>query len=483
MGGLPEAWRVHTLASLLKILIADDQPAVCTALEVLFDLAGLATVTARTPADVLDLVAREDVGVVVQDMNFRRDATSGEEGVELMRAIRQLDPDVPILLMTAFTSLEMAVQLVKEGATDYIAKPWNDDKLVATVKNLLRMRELQQASTRLAAQARRARRDLSERFDLSGLVYASAAMHEVVGLAVRVAPADVPVMILGPNGSGKERIAAVVQANSRRADKPFVKVNAGGLPDELLEAELFGAEAGAFTGATKTRIGRFEDADGGTLFLDEIGNLSASGQMKLLRVLQTGEYQRLGSNVTRKTNVRILSATNADLRRMIAQGTFREDLYFRLNVIELVIPPLRDRPEDVLPLAEHILAAHAGGADASLSGEAAQALTDHDWPGNVRELENRVQRALLVRSGAKIKPEDLGLGASSARTSSAELPAAPRDASATSDGDERERAEIERVLVEARGVVSRAAALLGVSRQALYRRMERLGIELERRPR
>jgi DNA-binding NtrC family response regulator len=467
----------------LKVLVADDQPAVCTALEVLFDLAGMPTLVARTPEEVLELVTREDIGVVVQDMNFRRDATSGEDGVRLMRAIRQLDPEVPILLMTAFTSLEMAVQLVKEGASDYIAKPWNDDKLVATVRNLMRMRELSQHSARLSAQASRARRELAERFDLCGLVYTSAAMHEVVSLAVRVAGADAPVLILGPNGSGKERLAAIVRANSRRRDKPFVTVNAGGLPDQLLEAELFGAEAGAFTGATKTRVGRFEDADGGTLFLDEIGNLSLNGQMKLLRVLQTGEYQRLGSNVMRRSNVRVVSATNADLGRMIAQGTFREDLYFRLNVIELAIPPLRDRPDDIVPLAEHFLSAQPHeGPRPKLSAEATQAMLDHEWPGNVRELENRIQRALLVGRGAELSPEDLGLVATGRPTSPPATPAPAAAPPPLDADDQRERADLERALVDARGVVSKAAALLGVSRQALYRRMERLGIELERRP-
>src|SRR5262249_43498000 len=216
------------------------------------------------------------------------------------------------------------------------------------------------------------------------------AMHNVVALAVNVAASDAPVLIAGPNGSGKEKLAEIMQANSRRKARPFVKVNAGGLPDELLEAELFGAEAGAYTGATRQRIGRFETADGGTLFLDEIGNLSLSGQMKLLRVLQTGEFERLGSSVTRRADVRILSATNVDLHRAIAAGHFREDLYFRLNVIELYVPPLSERPDDVLPLSERFLTDHGG---AGLSPEAQAALLAHDWPGNVRELGNRIQRA------------------------------------------------------------------------------------------
>jgi DNA-binding NtrC family response regulator len=469
-----------------KILIVDDQPAVCAALELLFDLHGMPCLVARSPDEALRAITHDDVGVVVQDMNFTRDKTSGAEGIELMHRIRKLDPDVPIVLMTAFTSLEMAVRLVKEGANDYVAKPWDDDKLVATVKNLLRLRELSQENTRRKATAARARQELASRYDLAGLVYESAAMHEVVSLAVRVSAADVPVMILGPNGSGKERLAQIIQANSPRRAGPFVKVNAGGLPDQLLEAELFGAEAGAYTGATRARTGRFEEAHGGTLFLDEIGNLSPSGQMKLLRVLQTGEFQRLGSNVTRRADVRIVSATNANLPQMIAQGLFREDLYFRLNVIELLLPPLRKRPDDILPLAEHFLRLYAepGEDPLSLSPEARSALVGYDFPGNVRELENRMRRAILVRRGPVLGALDLGLPVAGAAEAapSGEPSAAPVDRSASEAGEARERAEIERALVDARGVVARAAAQLGMSRQALYRRMERLGIEMERRP-
>ncbi len=467
----------------LKVLVVDDQPAVCTALELLFDVHGLSSLVAHTPEEALRLIATEDVGVVVQDMNYRRDATSGDEGADLLRAIKRLDPDLPVLLMTAFTSLEAAVQLVKEGASDYIAKPWNDDKLVVSVRNLMRVRELAIDNRRLRAQGARARNDLGAAHELCGLVYASAAMHEAVTLAVKVARADVPVLITGPNGAGKDRIARIVQANSRRRDKPFLQVNAGGLPDELLEAELFGAEAGAFTGAKKLRVGRFEEASGGTLFLDEIGNLSATGQMKLLRVLQTGELQRLGSNVTRKTDVRILSATNANLAGAIVSGAFREDLYFRLNVIEIAVAPLRHRTEDIEPLAQHFLAQHRsteGNAALSLSDEARRALADHDWPGNVRELENRIQRGVLVCKGTTVTASDLGLAVATARTTHDGPTHEP--AAATAGENDAERAEIERVLVAAGGVVAKAAADLGVSRQALYRRMERLGVELERRP-
>ena len=472
---------------MLKALVVDDQASVRTALEVLFDLNDIPVVLASGPEEALKIVSQEDVGLVIQDMNFRRDTTSGVEGVELMRAIRKLDPDLPIVLITAYTSLEMAVELVREGATDYIAKPWNDDKLVTTAKNLLRMRQLQQENLRLTWQGLRARRELQSKHNLCGLIYESAPMHEVVSLAVKVASSNVAVLITGPNGSGKEKIAEIVWANSRRQKKPFVKVNAGGLNDNLVDAELFGAEAGAYTGATKTRIGRFEEADGGTLFLDEIGNLSLNAQMKLLRVLQTGEFQRVGSNTTRKVDVRVISATNANLLKAIEAGTFREDLYFRLNVIEVGIPPLRDRCDDVLPLARRFLEMTADAesvAAPKLTDQAEQALLAYDWPGNVRELENRTKRAFLVRSGAAIGAEDLGFSGTSP---SMPAPAPTQDereanAAAPSAARDAEYAEIQAALVEARGMVSRAAAQLGISRQALYRRMERLGIELERRP-
>ncbi len=465
----------------MKVLIVDDQPAVCTALEVLFELHGIETLVAHAPAEVLDLIAREDVGVVVQDMNFTDNRTTGEEGVALFRAIRALDADLPVLLMTAWTSIETVVALIKEGAADYLAKPWDDRKLVTTVKNLLRLRELADENTRLRARSRRARQSLAVRHDLCGLVYASEAMHAVVSLAVSVAPSDAPILITGPNGAGKEKLAEIVQANSRRRDRPFVKVNAGGLPDQLLEAELFGAEAGAFTGAAKARIGRFEAAHGGTLFLDEIGNLSLVGQQKLLRVLQTGEFERLGSSVTRKVDVRIVSATNVDLAKAIATHRFREDLYFRLNVIELRVPPLADRADEIIPLAERFVAGFAadGSPAAVLSPAAREALLAHDWPGNVRELQNRIQRATLVCAGGTIQVDDLGLGgaAPSGR---------PPEAPPPTDGDDEagpEQAAIEEALIRAKGVVSKAAADLGMSRQALYRRMKRQGIVLERRPR
>jgi DNA-binding NtrC family response regulator len=367
--------------------------------------------------------------------------------------------------------------LVKEGANDYLQKPWDDTKLVAMVTTLLRVRALEAENARLARESSEARAALARSSDLCGLVYRSAAMHEVVAIAVNVARSSAPVLITGPNGSGKEKLAEIVEANSPRRGRPFVRVNAGALPETLIEAELFGAEAGAFTGATKARVGRFEAADGGTLFLDEIGNLSLAGQMKLLRVLQTGEFQRLGSTVTRRADVRLISATNVDLAAAIANKTFREDLYFRLVVVELAIPPLAARKDDILPIADALLRHHAAGAPLALDEGARAAMLAHGWPGNVRELENRIQRALITATGGVITRASLGLDASSASSTQA----AP--ASREPGGEELDRQAALDALARAEGNVSRAAAELGLSRQALYRRLDRLGIVIERRTR
>lgn len=435
----------------MHVLIVDDMPGVREALQFLFELNGLDVALATSPAEALRTVHRGHTGVVVQDMNFTAAATTGAEGAALFRALRAEDPDLPVILMTAWTDLEMAVALVHEGADDYIAKPWDDRKLVAKVKSLLAARA-----------AQRARSEGS--IDLAGLDYASPQMQAVVRLAVRVASSTLPVLVVGPTGAGKERVAALIQANGPRRDRPFVTVNCGALPDELLEAELFGAEPGAFTGANKLRRGRFETADTGTLFLDEIGTLSPSGQTALLRVLQSGEYSRLGSSHTRKADVRVIAATNVDLRAEVAAGRFREDLYYRLAVVEIEVPPLCERPEDIDVLADRFLANAGLGPDA-LEGTARRAMRGHEWPGNVRELQSTIERALLMREGERIGVAELGLRRRSA-------PAGSRDP---------EAAEIRAALERAGGVVSRAARSLGLSRQALYRRMDRLGIRVDRK--
>ncbi len=441
------------------VLIIDDNPAVGEALSLLLSLHDIRPLVALTPEEGLATLARQSVDVVIQDMNFTADTTSGEEGVDLFRTIRQRHADLPVILLTAWTHLETAVELVKAGAADYLAKPWDDAKLLTTVENLLELSESTREVNRTRMERRKRRDDLQRRYELDGLVFASEAMARTIDLACQVARSDVPVLITGPNGSGKERIAAIVHANSAVKHGPFIAVNCGALPGELIEAELFGAEAGAYTGANKAREGRFELADGGTLFLDEIGNLPLPGQMKLLRVLETGQFERLGSGRTRKVKVRVLSATNADLKAMIRAGTFREDLYYRLNVIDVNLPPLSERIDDILPLAEHFLAGRA-----ELSDAAREAMLTYAWPGNVRELKNAIERAALLAGSNPITPELLN------------LPQNAAGLAAVRNLDEPSREVVEAALHKADGVVSRAAQSLGLSRQALYRRMERYGL-------
>ncbi|TAL74030.1 MAG: sigma-54-dependent Fis family transcriptional regulator [Rhodanobacter sp.] len=439
------------------VLIVDDNPAVGEALSLLLSLNDIRPLVALHPDEGMACLAREQVDVVVADMNFRADTTSGAEGVALFRAIRAQHPDLPVILLTAWTHLETAVELVKAGAADYLAKPWDDHKLLTTVENLLELAESTREASRTRRERRLRREVLTNTYDLDGLVFASEAMARTLELACQVARAAVPILITGPNGSGKERIAAIVHKNSPMKAGPFVAVNCGALPGELLEAELFGAEAGAYTGANKAREGRFELADGGTLFLDEIGNLPLAGQVKLLRVLETGQFERLGSGRTRKARVRVVSATNADLPAMIRVGAFREDLYYRLNVIEVSLPPLAERSDDILPLVEHFLAGRA-----TLTDAAREALVAYAWPGNVRELKNTVERVALLASGQVVTPELLNLPQSA--------PPPARNL------DEPSREAVEAALQAHAGVVSRAAQALGLSRQALYRRMERYGL-------
>jgi DNA-binding NtrC family response regulator len=458
----------------LRVLIVDDQQAVARALSLLLDLHDIPNVVASTPGQALAVAGNEVLGAVVQDMNFSPNETSGRDGVELFRRLRERDPGLPIFLVTAWASLSTAVELVREGAADYVQKPWDDAKLVAALRRLLDARAESLSSAREASAAAADRAALAAEHDLRGLVYASGAMHRAVALALQVATSDAPVLVTGPSGAGKERIAEIVHANSRRRDRPFVRVNVGAIPAELMEAELFGAEAGAYTGLKGRRVGHFEAADGGTLFLDEIDSLPLAGQVKLLRVLSGGELLRLGSSRAQTVDVRVLSATNASLSRAIAEGRFREDLYFRLDVVEIRVPALGDRAEDVLPLARHFLARFAAerGQPLRFTAAAEAALLAHRWPGNVRELENRVRRASLLAAHAAIAAEDLDLAGDGA---SSDRPLAP--------GEEMEREELLRLLGGEEGNVSRVAERLGISRQALYRRMSRLGIELERRPR
>ncbi|NIJ70361.1 sigma-54-dependent transcriptional regulator [Xanthomonas sp. 60] len=444
------------------ILIIDDNTSVGTALEVLFSLHDIDTLHALSPEQGLQMLEAHPIDLVIQDMNFTEDTTSGEEGEALFARLRERHPDLPVILLTAWTHLSSAVDLVKAGAADYLSKPWDDRKLLVTVNNLLELSEARSELERRRQREHQQRDALQARYRLCGAVFADPSSERTIALACQVARSALPVLITGPNGAGKEKIAEIIQANSGVPKGPFVALNCGALPAELIEAELFGAEAGAYTGANKVREGKFEAADGGTLFLDEIGNLPLNGQMKLLRVLETGRFERLGSNRERQVRVRVVSATNADLPQMIRDGTFREDLYYRLNTVELRVPPLAERPGDIAPLAAHFL---DGGK--ALSAAALLALQRHPWPGNVRELRNVIQRAQLLAPGARIEVADLN------------LPRATAGARAAPAGNEPDRQRIQSALTQHHGVIAQAAAELGLSRQALYRRMDRFGIPRE----
>ena len=444
-----------------NVLIIDDNDGVREALQLLLELHELTAFCAASPREGLAILSRESINLVIQDMNFAEEKTSGAEGVALFGEIRNRWPDVPVVLLTAWTSLETAVDLVKAGAADYLGKPWDDNRLITTARNLLELQHTREQNRQMLAERNASRAALAEQYELCGTVYRSQAMHELIALACRVAPSDIAVMITGANGAGKEKLAEIVQANSLRRAQPFVRVNAGGLPGDLLEAELFGAEAGAYTGLTKTRIGRFEAADQGTLFLDEIGNLSAEGQNRLLRVLQSGEFERLGSSTTRKVDVRIISAPNADLRKAIAEGSFWEGLYYRLNVIALCVPSLRERPSDIAALAATFL-----GEERQLSDAAVRLLEQQSWPGNVRELQNLMSRVAVLADGNVIDADVLGLAP------------AERDHLLPEPTED----DIRRALMRNGDVVARAARELGMSRQALYRRMVKYGLHDKRSP-
>jgi DNA-binding NtrC family response regulator len=441
------------------VLVIDDNPGVAKALETLLEVHDIRALSALMPEAGLACLASEHVDLVIMDMNFSADTTSGQEGAALFRSIRALHPDLPVILLTAWTNLELAVQLIKAGAADYLAKPWDNSKLLTTVENLLELSESVRERERLQRGRRQHRAQLAKDYDLCGAVFESERMTTTVELACRVAGSHVPVLITGPNGTGKELIAAIVHANSAARDGPYVAINCGAIPSDLIEAEMFGVEAGAYTGVSRQRAGRFEVANGGTLFLDEIGNLPLSGQVKLLRVLETGRFEQLGSSRTRSSQVRIVSATNSNLPAMIREGRFREDLYYRLNVVGITVAPLVERSDDILPLAEHFL-----GADIRLGEEARALLLKYDWPGNVRELRNAIERARLLARNRSVSAGDL------------DLPVSGGNFPAVSQESELSREAIEQGLRDADGNVSRAAQRLGLSRQALYRRLERFGL-------
>jgi DNA-binding NtrC family response regulator len=394
-----------------RILIADDQADVLAALSLLLKGERFQIQSASSPAGVLKAIDGQEFDVVLIDLNYARDTTSGSEGLDLLTKIHAVDPSLPVVVMTAWGSVDLAVEAMRRGARDFIQKPWDNARLLAVSRTQVELAEALRRGSRLEAE-NIALRDSASDTDIPQIVAESPAMKAVLKLVERIGPADANVLIIGENGTGKEVITRLLHSISSRRTKPLISVNAGALAEGVFESELFGHVRGAFTDAKSDRVGRFELADGGTLFLDEIGNVPLNLQAKLLRVIETGEFERVGSSKTQKINVRLLSATNADLHAEVAQGRFRQDLLFRLNTVEIRLPPLRDRLEDIPVLAEHFLKIHRERYRRPILGftpEAFDALRHHLWPGNVRELDHVIERAVLMSTGIIVTAFDLSL--------------------------------------------------------------------------
>jgi DNA-binding NtrC family response regulator len=447
-----------------SILIADDQTDVLEALRFLIKGEGYQSEAVTSPAAALHAVESRDFDAVLMDLNYMRDTTSGAEGLDLLNRIQTLDGNLPVIVMTAWGSVELAVEAMRRGARDFIQKPWDNARLSAILKTQIELGRALRKGQRLEEENRTLR---AERFPR--LIAQSAAMRPVLDVISRVGPSDANVLITGENGTGKGLVAQTLHSVSLRSTRPLVTVNTGGLAEGVFESELFGHVKGAFTDAKADRVGRFEMADGGTLFLDEIANISQALQAKLLRTIEAGEFERVGSSKTRRVDVRVFSATNADLHAAVAEGRFRQDLLFRLNTIELRLPPLRDRREDIPVLASHFLRQHAEHYRKPLTGfdeSAIKALLAHLWPGNVRELDHAVERAVLMAQGETVRAADLGLRAGR------EGPPRIEEMSL----EDVEALLIKKALARFNGNVSHAANALGLSRSALYRRLQRYGL-------
>ena len=446
-----------------RILVADDQRDILEALRLLLKAEGFVTETVGSPAAVLASVQKTDFDAVLLDLNYARDTTTGREGLELVSQLRAHDPSLPTVVMTAWGSIDKAVEAMRRGARDFIEKPWENARLLATIRSQVELGRALRRSRHLEDENRVLRPEGAPE-----LIADSAAMRPVLQLMRQVAPSDANVLITGEHGTGKEVVAGWIHAASSRAARPLVAVSLGGLSEGVFESEMFGHIRGAFTDARTDRIGRFELADGGTLLLDEVGTVPSQQQAKLLRVLESGELERVGSSRTRRVDARVLSATNADLRSEVAAGRFREDLLFRLNTIEIHLPALRERREDISALAHHFLRRYTTRYRKALAGfepEALSALEAHPWPGNVRELDHTIERAALLARGPRVVPSDLGL-----------RPAGPTPALDEMPLDEVEKLLIRKALDRHEGNVSHAAKALGLSRSALYRRLQQHGL-------
>jgi DNA-binding NtrC family response regulator len=448
-----------------RILVADDQPDVIEALRLLLKSEGYASESARSPAAVVKAVEAHDYALVLMDLNYARDTTSGQEGLELLQKLQTIDAALPVVVMTAWASVDVAVEAMRRGARDFITKPWDNPRLLSIIRNQIDLGSAQRAFRRLEQE-----NEMLRGTGKSGptLIAQSAAMRPVLDVIARVGPSDANVLITGENGTGKGLVAQALHAVSQRAGKPFISVNMGGLPEGVFESELFGHVRGAFTDAKADRAGRFELADGGTLFLDEIGNIPLSQQAKMLRTIETGEFERVGSSRTYRASVRLVSATNSDLPAEVAAGKFRQDLLFRLNTIQLHLPPLRERREDIEMLAQHFLKQHVTRYRKGITGfdeTALQAMRDYPWPGNVRELDHSVERGVLMAPGKVIRAPDLGLNAAAATPRIEEMSI-----------EEVEAFLIKKTLARCDGNARKAAEELGLSRSAFYRRLEKYGL-------
>jgi DNA-binding NtrC family response regulator len=447
-----------------RILVADDQADVLEALRLLLKSEGWDLEAVTSPTAILEAVEHREFDVVLMDLNYTRDTTSGREGLDLITRLQAAEATPPIVVMTAWGSVEIAVEAMRRGARDFIQKPWDNERLLAIVRTQAELSRALRRGQRLEAENRALREQAP-----TSLVAQAPAMQPVLQMIARVGPSDANVLVTGENGTGKGVVAAALHAASTRATRPMVTVNAGGLSEGVFESELFGHVKGAFTDAKVDRVGRFELADGGTLFLDEIANVALPQQIKLLRVLETGDFERFGSSRTRTVNVRVISATNADLSEEVAGGRFRQDLLFRLNTVEIRIPPLRERREDIPLLAAHFLRIHSQHYRKRLAGfdaPALQALTEHVWPGNVRELDHAIERGVLMAQGPSVRLADLSLKTT-------------RDAASRLEEMSLEDVEaslVKKAMARYDGNVSHAARALGLSRSALYRRLQRYGL-------
>jgi DNA-binding NtrC family response regulator len=448
----------------IRVLVADDQPSILEAVELLLQPQGIHVDTVRSPQLLLEALGQSDYDVLLIDLNYTRDTTSGQEGLDLLARLQEINPRLPVIVMTAWGNIDLAVESIKRGARDFIQKPWENERLISIIRVHAELHQALRRARQLELENRLLRAEGMPEF-----IAGSPNMHPVLELIAQVGPSDANVLITGEHGTGKEIVAKLLHAASPRARMPLVAVNAGGLPEGTFESEIFGHVKGAFTDARTDRVGRFELANGGTLFLDEIANVPVRQQAKLLRVLETGELERVGSSQTRRVDVRVLSATNAILHEEAAAGNFREDLLFRINTVEIHLPPLRDRREDIPLLAVHFLERNRTRYRKQVTGFSAaamQQMLQYPWPGNVRELEHAVERAVLLCRGEEIEPANLAV--TSAR------PNAPSFDNMSID--EVESLLIRKVLRRCDGNISQASEALGLSRAALYRRIEKYGL-------